>query len=351
MTVSNTTSDNTTAPDVKRFIQMVAAGDILSEEESFAALDLMTAGAATPVQMGAFLMGLRVRGETVGEITGAARLLRSRMLAVEAPADAVDIVGTGGDSHGTYNVSTCASIVAAGAGAKIAKHGNRSVSSLSGASDVLSALGVKIDVGPQTVAHAIATAGVGFMWAPMHHPAMKHWAPVRAELSIRTMFNLLGPICNPAGVTRQVVGVFDKRWVEPIAHVLKNLGSRHVFVVHGSDGMDELTTTGPSLVAELKDGDIAVYEITPEDAGLPRASLAELKGGDARANAAAIRALLDGAPGPFRDIVLLNAAAALIVAGRCANLVDGVARAAAAIDTGAARNALEQLIAVTSQEG
>lgn len=337
------------APELKRLIQKVSTGASLDEDEIESALDIMSSGAATPVQMGAFLMALRVRGETVAEITGAARLLRRRMLPVEAPAGAVDIVGTGGDSHGTYNVSTCAAIVAAGAGAKIAKHGNRSVSSISGASDVLGALGVKLDVGPQTVARAIAGAGVGFMWAPMHHPAMKQWAPVRAELGIRTIFNLLGPICNPAGVTRQILGVFDKKWVEPIAHVLKNLGAEHVWVVHGSDGMDELTTTGTSFVAELKDGDIALFEVTPEDAGLKRSSLADLRGGDARANAAAIRMVLQGEPGPFRDIVLLNAAAALIVAGKAANLADGVERAARAIDSGAAQAALDRLVAISNE--
>ena len=339
-----------TAPKLKRIIQKVSTGACLCAEEIAAALDLMSTGAASPVQMGAFLMALRVRGETVDEITGAARLLRSRMLTVNAPADAIDIVGTGGDSHGTYNVSTCAAIVAAGAGVKVAKHGNRSVSSLSGASDVLTALGVKVDVDADLVSRAVAQAGVGFMWAPMHHPAMKQWAPVRAELGIRTIFNLLGPLCNPAGVKRQVIGVFDKKWVEPIADVMRNLGSEHVWVVHGWDGMDELTTTGPSTVAELKDGDVAVFEVVPEDAGLPRAKLVDLKGGDAKANAEAIRVLLQGEPGPFRDIVLLNAAAALIVAGKAANLADGVKRAARAIDTGAANTALDKLIASTNED-
>jgi anthranilate phosphoribosyltransferase len=339
-----------TSPKLKRIIQKVSTGACLDAEEIEAALDLMSTGAASPVQMGAFLMALRVRGETVDEITGAARLLRSRMLTVNAPADAIDIVGTGGDSHGTYNVSTCAAIVTAGAGVKVAKHGNRSVSSLSGASDVLTALGVKVDVDANLVSRAVAQAGVGFMWAPMHHPAMKQWAPVRAELGIRTIFNLLGPLCNPAGVKRQVIGVFDKKWVEPVADVMRNLGSEHVWVVHGWDGMDELTTTGPSTVAELKDGDVAVFEVVPEDAGLPRAKLVDLKGGDAKANAEAIRVLLQGEPGPFRDIVLLNAAAALIVAGKAANLADGVKRAARAIDTGAANTALDKLIASTNED-
>lgn len=336
--------------ELKQLIQKVAGGRTLASDEIRTALEIMTEGHATPAQMGAFLMALRVRGETVEEITGAASMLRSRMHRVEAPAGAVDIVGTGGDSHGTYNVSTCASLVAAGAGLKIAKHGNRSVSSISGASDVLGALGVKLDVGPGTVAKAIEEAGVGFMWAPMHHPAMKHWAPVRAELGIRTIFNLLGPISNPAGVTRQVVGVFSWQWVEPIAQVLRNLGAEHVWVVHGHDGLDELTTTGSTDVAELKNGEIRVFEVTPADAGLAPARLADLKGGDAATNAAAIRDVLAGRKGAFRDIVLLNAAAALIVGGKASSLTDGVALAVHAIESGSAARALERLIAV-SREG
>lgn len=337
------------ANELKRLMNKVAGGASLDEDEIQLVLDTMTAGAATPVQMGAFLMALRVRGESVAEITGAARLMRARMTPVEAPPGAVDIVGTGGDAHGTYNVSTCASFVAAGAGVPIAKHGNRSVSSLSGASDVLGALGVKLDVAPATISRAIAGAGVGFMWAPMHHAAMKHWAPVRAELGIRTLFNLLGPLCNPAGVRRQVLGVFDKRWLEPMAHVLRNLGAEHAWVVHGADGLDEMTTTGITYVAELLDGNITLFEVSPEDAGLPRATLSELKGGDATVNAAAIRDVLSGEPGPLRDIVLLNAAAALIVGGKAANLTDGVERAVRAIDTGAAQRALDALIAITNE--
>ena len=301
---------------LRALIQKVSTGATLTQDEIRAALEIMTDGHATQAQMGAFLMALRVRGETVDEISGAAQMMRSRMIRVEAPKGAVDIVGTGGDSHGTYNVSTCSSLVAAGAGLTIAKHGNRSVSSISGASDVLAALGVKLDIGADHVARALAEAGVGFMWAPMHHPAMKHWAPVRAELGIRTLFNLLGPISNPAGVTRQVVGVFSPQWVEPIAHVLKGLGAEHVWVVHGHDGLDELTTTGATDVAEVKDGRIEIFEVTPADAGLPPAKLSDLRGGDAATNAAAIRDVLAGKPGAFRDIVLLNAAAALIVGGR-----------------------------------
>lgn len=336
------------ANKLKRLLNTIAEGNTLSAAETQDALDLLMSGVATPVQMGAFLMALRVRGETVPEITGAAAFLRSRMTPAEAPPQAIDIVGTGGDSHGTYNVSTAAAIVAAGAGACVAKHGNRSVSSLSGASDVLQALGVKIDIGPIEVARAIHTANVGFLWAPMHHPAMKVWAPIRADLGIRSIFNLLGPLCNPASVKRQVLGVYGRKWLEPMAEALKNLGSVHAWVVHGADGMDELTTTGPSTVAELVDGNIHVFEVTPEDAGLPLASLAELKGGEAAVNASKLRALLHGETGPYRDIVLFNTAAALIVAGKAKSLEQGVALAASAIDSGAAARALDALVAVTN---
>ena len=337
------------ADTLKTIIGKVATGATLSVEEMQSALEIMMSGVATPAQMGAFLMALRVRGETVEEITGAAKLMREKMLKVQAPADAVDIVGTGGDGHGTFNVSTCASLVAAGAGLKIAKHGNRSVSSISGASDVLTALGVKVDLPPEAVTREIEEAGVGFMWAPLHHSALKHWAPIRGELAIRTVFNLLGPICNPAGVKRQVVGVFSWHWVEPIAHVLKNLGAEHVWVVHGHDGLDEITTTGSTDVAELKDGKVTVFEVTPADAGLAPAKLADLKGGDAKFNAGAIRDVLAGKKGPFRDIVLLNCAAALVVGGKAANLTDGVALAAHSIESGAATKALEKLIEVSNR--
>ena len=334
--------------ELKHLIQKVASGATLERAEITSALEIMTAGHATPAQMGAFLMAMRVRGETVDEIAGAAAFMRSKMTRVNAPPGAVDIVGTGGDSHGTYNVSTCASLVAAGAGLPIAKHGNRSVSSISGASDVLAALGVKLDIPPAVIERSIAEAGIGFMWAPMHHPAMKHWAPIRGELGIRTIFNLLGPISNPAGVKRQIVGVFSWQWVEPVAQVLKTLGAEHVWVVHGHDGLDELTTTGATDVAELKDGKITVFEVTPADAGLQPAKLSDLKGGDAETNSKAIRDVLAGKPGPFRDIVLLNAAAALIVGGKATSLTDGVALATHAIESGAARRTLEKLIAVSN---
>jgi anthranilate phosphoribosyltransferase len=300
--------------------------------------------------MGAFLMALRVRGETVEEIAGAAQMLRAKMHRVEVAPDAIDIVGTGGDSHGTYNVSTCAALIAAGAGVKVAKHGNRRVSSKSGASDVLAELGVRLEVSPATIARCVNEAGVGFLWAPMHHPALKHWAPIRGELGIRTIFNLLGPICNPAGVRRQIVGVFSWHWVEPIAHVLKSLGAEHVWVVHGHDGLDELTTTGATDVAELKDGKVTVFEVTPADAGLQPAKLSDLKGGDEKENAAAIREVLAGKRTPLRDIAVLNAAAALVVADKAANLADAAALAARAVEQGAAQRALERLVAITNDK-
>jgi len=335
--------------ELRQLIQKVSGGATLTEDESRRALEQMTDGAATPAQMGAFLMALRVRGETVEEITGAVQMMRSRMHRVTVPDGAVDIVGTGGDGHGTYNISTCAALVAAGAGLKIAKHGNRRASSMSGASDVLATLGVKLDVPFETITRCVEEAGVGFMWAPMHHPALKHWAPVRTELGFRTIFNLLGPIANPAGVKRQVVGVFSWHWVEPIAHVLRNLGVEHVWVVHGHDGLDELTTTGATDVAEVKNGEVTVFEVTPADAGLTPAKLSDLKGGDEKQNAAAIREVLAGKKTPLRDIALLSAAAALIVGGKAANLIDGAAVAAHAIESGAAKRALERLVAISNE--
>ena len=337
--------------ELRLLIQKVSAGATLSEDEIRTALEQMTAGAATPAQMGAFLMALRVRGETVEEIAGAAQMLRAKMNRVEVAPDAIDIVGTGGDAHGTYNISTCAALIAAGAGARIAKHGNRRVSSKSGASDVLAELGVKLEVPAAAIARCVSEAGVGFLWAPLHHPALKHWAPIRGELGIRTIFNLLGPICNPAGVKRQVVGVFSWHWVEPIAHVLKSLGAEHAWVVHGHDGLDELTTTGATDVAELKDGKVTVFEVTPADAGLQPAKLSDLRGGDEKENAAAIRDVLAGKKTPLRDIAVLNAAAALIVAGKAANLTDGAALAAHSIESGAAKRALDKLVAISNGRG
>ncbi|MGI9477075.1 MAG: anthranilate phosphoribosyltransferase [Hyphomicrobiaceae bacterium] len=336
------------AEQLKSVIHKVSTGAPLERNEMRTALDAMMSGVATPAQMGAFLMAMRVRGETIEEITGAAEFMRARMTAVEAPPGTIDIVGTGGDSHGTFNVSTCSALVAAGAGAKVAKHGNRSVSSKSGASDVLAALGVKLEIAPEAIAHCIDQAGVGFMWAPMHHAAMKHWAPIRAELGIRTIFNVLGPICNPANVKRQIVGVYAADLVKPIANVLNNLGSEHVWVVHGHDSMDEMTTTGATTIAELKGGKINVFEVTPADAGLLPAKMSDLIGGDASVNADAIRRVLDGNREPFRDIVVLNAGAALVVAGLVADLRSGVEAAAAAIDNGSAKQVLARLVEVSN---
>ncbi len=333
----------------KPVIARVASGASLTEAEAEAAFELIFEGAATPAQLGGFLMMLRTRGETVEEITGAVAAMRRRVLRVEAPAGAIDIVGTGGDGHGTYNVSTLAALIVAGCGVPVAKHGNRAASSLSGASDVLSMLGVRIGLPPKGVEACIREAGVGFMSAQTHHAAMRHVAPTRAELGVRTIFNLLGPLANPAGVKYQLLGVYAANWLGPLAEALRKLGSERVWLVHGSDGLDEATTTGPSTVTALEDGAIRSFEITPEAAGLPRASLAELKGGTPAVNAAALRAALDGHKSPYRDIAVLNAAAALIVAGKAANLKDGAAAAAAAIDDGRAAATLAKLVAVSNR--
>ncbi|WP_438277928.1 anthranilate phosphoribosyltransferase [Nitrobacter sp.] len=335
--------------DLKALIGKVATGATLTREEAASAFDSMMSGEATPSQMGGLLMALRVRGETVDEITGAVSAMRAKMLRVTAPADAVDVVGTGGDGSGSVNVSTCASFIVAGAGVPVAKHGNRALSSKSGAADCLAALGIRIDLTPEQVGRCVGEAGIGFMFAPAHHPAMKNVGPTRVELATRTIFNLLGPLSNPAGVRRQMVGVFSRKWVEPLAQVLKNLGSDSVWVVHGSDGLDEITLTGPTFVAALENGNIRTFEVSPDDAGLPRTAGDALKGGDAEANAASLCGVLEGKPGAFRDVALLNAAAALIVAGKAKNLKDGVALGAKSLDSGAAMNKLKQLIAVSNQ--
>ena len=333
--------------EFKSYIAKVAGGTPLSFEEAREAFDVVMSGEATPSQIGGFLMALRVRGETVSEISGAVATMRAKMLPVSAPADAIDIVGTGGDGSGSYNVSTCAAFVAAGAGVRVAKHGNRALSSRSGAADTLAALGVDIEIGPERIGACIREAGIGFMFAPAHHSAMRFVGPTRVELGTRTIFNLLGPLSNPAGVRRQLVGVFAPEWVEPLAHVLKELGSETVWVVHGG-GLDEITTAGPTRVAALENGEVRSFEVTPEAAGLPRAAAGDLTGGDAAHNARALRAVLEGARNAYRDIALLNAGAALVVAGQAATLADGVALAAAAVDDGRALAVLERLIAVSN---
>ena len=334
----------------KPLLAKVATGVSLTQAEAEIAFDTILSGEVTPAQTGAFLMALRVRGETVEEITGAVTAMRAKMLRVDAPANAIDIVGTGGDGHGSYNVSTLAALIVAGCGVVVAKHGNRAASSRSGSSDVLTALGVRIGGTPQAVRHCIDKAGIGFMMAQTHHAAMRHVGPVRVELATRTIFNLLGPLSNPAGVKRQLLGVFSEVWLEPLAEVLRNLGSTHVWLVHGSDGLDEMTTTGPTKIVALENGRISSFEITPEQVGLKRATLQELKGGDAAFNAAALMNVLNGAKNAYRDIAILNAAGALVVAGKCADLAAGIVAASDCIDSGAARHVLDQLVQASNAE-
>ena len=333
-----------TLADLRGAIAKVASGKSLTQEEAAEAFELMMSGSATPAEVGGLLMALRMRGETVDEIAGAARVMRARVLKVRAPDGAIDTCGTGGDGKGTFNVSTCAAFVVAGAGVPVAKHGNRAISSRSGSADVLKELGVNIEASPEAISRCIAKCGLGFMFAPAHHAAMRHVAAVRTELGTRTIFNLLGPLANPAGTKFQIVGVFGKEWVEPIAQVLTLLGAERAWVVHGSDGLDELTTTGVSDVAVVDAGKVTTFRISPRNAGLPDARAEDLVGGDAAENAAYIRAVLGGAKGPYRHIVMLNAGAALLVAGKAKTLRDGVALAAESIDSGKALAVLEALV-------
>lgn len=332
---------------LKTHIAKVAGGSALSFEEAREAFDIIMSGDATPGQIGGFLMALRVRGETVSEISGAVATMRAKMLRVEAPAGAIDIVGTGGDNSHSVNISTGSAFVIAGSGVPVAKHGNRGLSSLTGAADVLIALGVKIDIPPETIGRCIHEAGVGFMFAPAHHPAMKHVGPTRVELGTRTIFNLLGPLSNPAGVTRQMVGVFLPEWIMPVAETLKALGTEHAWVVHG-DGYDEITTTGETHVAELVGGEIRSFTLTPEEVGLKRHAKDALRGGDAAYNAKALRDMLGGAAGAYRDTVLMNAGAGLVVAGKATTLGDGIALAAQAIDSGRALQVLDHLVEISN---
>jgi anthranilate phosphoribosyltransferase len=336
--------------DLKALLGKVATGAALSEAEAENAFDIIMSGNATPSQMGGFLMALRVRGETVDEIAGAARVMRAKAHPISAPPGAIDTCGTGGDASGTWNISTGAAIVVAACGVPVAKHGNRAASSKSGAADVLQALGVNIDCEMALVQGALDEIGLCFLMAPRHHTAMRNVGPTRVELGTRTIFNLLGPLSNPAGARRQLLGVFSRNWLEPLALVLQRLGSEAAWIVHGSDGLDEITTTGPTHVAELRDGTVRSFQIDPEEVGLPRARPQDLKGGDAAHNAEAIRALLSGAKGAYRDIVLLNSAAALTVAGKAADLREGVALAGRALDDGSARAILDRLIEITNSE-
>jgi len=335
------------ANDLRPLLAEVATGRPLSESEAEAAFEIIMSGNATPSQMGGLLMALRVRGETVDEITGAARIMRRKVLAIDAPPGAIDTVGTGGDASGTFNISTATALVVAGSGVPVAKHGNRAFSSQSGSADILTALGVKIDADMSVVRRCLWEVGICFLMAPRHHSAMRHVGPTRVELGTRTIFNLLGPLSNPAGVKRLLVGVFASQWVRPMAEVLGRLGAERAWVVHGS-GLDELTTAGVTRVAEFNHGRVIEFDVVPEEAELPPARLEDLKGGEPAHNAALMRELLAGGRGPLRDIVLLNAAAALVVAGRAETLRDGAQLAAHVIDSGAAKEVLDLLVAMSN---
>jgi len=336
--------------ELRAILGVIATGATLSEAQSETAFRAIMQGEATATQIGGLLLALRARGETVAEITGAARAMRAHMLPVVAQAGAIDCCGTGGDAASTFNISTAVAFVVAGCGVPVAKHGNRAVSSRTGAADVLEALGVNLQV-PLDELHRPqddADGHVTFLFAPRHHAATKHVGPSRVELGTRTIFNLLGPLSNPAGAKRQLLGVFGEQWLQPMAEVLSALGSERAWVVHGGDGLDELTTTTISDVAELRDGTIRRFQVAPEDAGVDRARPEDLRGGDAQENAAALRAMLGGRTGPYRDIVMLNAAAALVVAGRADGLADGAALARRSIDSGAATARLAGLVRATN---
>ena len=332
----------------KATLAQLAEGHSLSREEARGAIAHVLAGEASEAQLGAFLMALRLRGETEDELVGAAQAMRAAMTPVEAPADAIDIVGTGGDGAHTFNISTLAAIIVAACGVTVAKHGGKAASSRSGASDVLAELGVKVGLPPAGASACLKEAGICFMAAPTHHPALGFAAGARSELSLRTIFNLLGPMCNPAGVKRQVLGVYDRRWLEPMARAMRELGSERVWLLHGGDGLDEATTTAPTLVTTLEAGAIRSFEITPEEAGIPRAQPEALKGGDPAQNARALRDVLAGARNAYRDVAVLNAGVALIVAGRVADLREGVSQAEAAVESGKAKATLEALVTASN---
>ena len=337
------------AEGFKPLLAKLVDGRILTADEAHAFFAACLRGEPTPAQVAAAVTALRIRGETVEEIAAFATAMREAARTLDHPYDAIDTCGTGGDGQHTFNISTAAALVLAGAGLKVAKHGNRAMSSRSGSSDVLSVLGVNLQASPAQQRRSLDQAGIAFLFAPAYHGAMRHVGPVRAEIGFRTVFNLLGPLSNPAGARRQVMGVYDPRLLEPLAEVLGRLGATRAWTVHGQ-GLDELTTTGETEVAEWKDGAVRRFTVTPEDAGLPRADLAALRGGDAEENAAALRALLDGSTGAYRDIVLLNAAAALVGADRAADLAEGAALAAAVIDDGRAAKALVDLVEATNAE-
>jgi anthranilate phosphoribosyltransferase len=334
--------------DILKPLIGIAATRPLTRAEAEAAFTALFEGAATPAQMGGFLIALRVRGETVDEYAAAASVMRAKCNAVRAPKGAMDIVGTGGDGKGTLNISTATAFVVAGAGVPVAKHGNRNLSSKSGAADALTEMGLNVMVGPEVVERCLNEAGIGFMMAPMHHPATRHVAPVRMELGTRTIFNILGPLTNPAGVKRQLTGAFSAALIRPMAETLRALGSEKAWLVHGGDGSDELSIVAPSPVVELNAGEIREFTVHPEDAGLPAYPFEAIQGGTPAENAVAFRALLDGATGGFRDAVLLNAAAALVVADRAKTLKEGVEIARESLDSGKAKAKIEALARLTN---
>jgi anthranilate phosphoribosyltransferase len=330
--------------DFNNILSKVSSKGGLSDEESYFSFNYILEGKASEKQIEKFLLDLRERGEKIEEITAATKVMREKSSKVSAPDNAIDTCGTGGSGSGKYNISTAASLVAAGVGAVIAKHGNRALSSKSGSSQVLEELGVKLDIGPKKITECIEKSNIGFMFAPNHHPAMKYVGPVRQRLKVRTIFNILGPLSNPANVKKQLIGVFDKKWLEPMAKTLRNLGSERALLVNGSDGFDELTTTGASYVAELNNGNIKTYEINPVKLGLKLSKFDDLIGADPKHNAKKIINLLEGEKGPYRDIVLLNSAAALYVDGRVKNLKDGISMSENSIDNGNAKIALNNLV-------
>lgn len=335
----------------KTAIGRVVEGETLSRAEMEDVMREIMRGQSAPEEIAGLLVALRMRGETVDELTGAVAVMREMATNIEVDVPhLVDTCGTGGDHAGTFNISTASAFVASAGGAAVAKHGNRSVSSRSGSADVLEALGVNLNLDPEAVRRAIGEVGIGFLYAPRHHGAMRYAVGPRQALGIRTLFNLLGPLSNPASAPNQVLGVFESRWLEPLAQVLNALGSRHVLVVHADDGMDELSTLGPTRMAELYQGDILHHDLDPEQFGFHRPEPQDLQAGDAEENARVLSGILHGESGPQRDIVVLNAAAALYVSGVAASLEDGVQRATTAIDSGAAREKLERLAAFTQAE-
>lgn len=334
--------------DFHPYLKRAVSGTPLSSTAMEEAMALMLKGIPKETEIAGFLVALRTRGETVEEIGAAAKAMRQMSIRVEAPEDVVDTAGTGGDGAGTYNISTASALIAAGAGVQIAKHGNRAATSKSGSSDVLAELGINLNAKPATISKCILEANIGFMFAAYHHQAVAHVASVRKSLGVRTIFNVLGPLTNPAGAKRQVIGVFDRKLCKPMAQTLHALGSKHVWIVHGEDGLDELTTTSKSYVCALQNGEISEFEICPEDVGLPRASISSLEGGTPQQNADALRRLLDSEKSPYRDISILNASAALIVADKVNSISDGIAMAQTSIDSGKASEALNKLVTISN---